>query len=51
MSVRLCPVCRGVVWKSEGGNIVRHRDKANQPCPTSGYPFRITDPLNMEVAS
>ncbi len=39
----ICPVCaRGVKTNRGGVNIAYHRDKANQPCPTSGYPIRIT---------
>ncbi len=39
----ICPVCaRGVKTNRGGVNIAYHRDKANRPCPTSGYPIRIT---------
>lgn len=39
----LCPVCARPVKTNRGGvNIAYHRDKANQPCPTSGYPITIT---------
>jgi rubrerythrin len=39
----ICPVCaRGVKTNRGGVNIAYHRDKADRPCPTSGYPIRIT---------
>ena len=39
----LCPVCARPVHTNKGGiNIAYHRDKAGQPCPTSGYPITIT---------
>jgi hypothetical protein len=39
----ICPVCVKAVKTSRGGEtIAYHRDKADRPCPTSGYPIRIT---------
>jgi hypothetical protein len=39
----ICPVCaRGVKTSRGGETIAYHRDKADRPCPTSGYPIRIT---------
>lgn len=46
-----CPVCRKVAWETSSGNIFRHLDKAGRHCPTSGYPYYITQLIPVERAS
>jgi len=51
-AAHVCPVCRSKAWPTDSGlHIVRHRDKAGQVCPASGYPIYIAITNIEEVAS
>lgn len=43
-----CPVCLRMVSVSQHRDVIRHQDKAGQPCPMSGVFYPRTD---FEVAS
>lgn len=43
---RTCPVCRRLVYPTRGDCpvVIKHRDKAGNPCQMSGEPYYLTEP-------